>query len=168
MDKYFEKYSQKSGFVMSFLHEESSEKILICFMNSKKPVIEQDITVILKKINEMKMTKGILVSNTKLLGSGEKIIKYVNSASEIFLQFFTLRDLLINITHHELVPKHIKCSLKEKETVMKKYRVKESQLPKILMSDPMAKYLGLKKGDLVKIVRKSETAGLYVVYRIVI
>ena len=167
-EKSYEKYTQKSGFVMSFIHEETSEKLLVCFMNSNKPVVEQDITVILKKINEMKMKRGILVSNTKLLGSGEKIIKYVNSASEIFLQFFMLSDLLINITHHELVPKHVKCSSKEKEVVMKKYRVKESQLPKILTSDPMAKYLGLQKGDLVKIIRKSETAGLYVVYRIVI
>jgi DNA-directed RNA polymerase I, II, and III subunit RPABC1 len=137
-------------------------------MNSDKSVTEQDITVILRKLDNLKMTRGILVSNTKLVGSGEKIIKYVNSASRIFIQFFTLKDLLINITHHELVPKHIKCTQKEKEVVMKKYRVKEGQLPKILMSDPMARYLGLKKGDLVKIVRKSETAGLYVVYRIVI
>ena len=166
--KYYEKYSQKGGFVMSFLHEENNEKILICFMNSKKAVIEDDITIILKKINEMKMKRGILVSSSKLTGSGEKIIKYINSSTDIYLQFFMIKDLLINITHHELVPKHVKCSLKEKEIVMKKYRVKESQLPKILMSDPMAKYLGLKKGDLVKIIRKSETAGLYVVYRIVI
>ena len=31
------------------------------------------------------------------------------------------------------------------------YKVKESQLPKILYSDPMVKYLGAKKGNLIKI-----------------
>ena len=56
----------------------------------------------------------------------------------------------------------------EKRKVLKKYMVKPSQLPKIISSDPMAKYLGLRKGQLVKILRQSQTAGMHVVYRIVV
>ena len=47
-------------------------------------------------------------------------------------------------------------------------RLRDNQLPKILVSDPVARYLGLKKGNVVKIVRPSETAGRYVTYRIAI
>ena len=75
---------------------------------------------------------------------------------------------MVNITEHAYVPKHILLTEEEKKELMKRYRIKESQLPKILHNDPVAKYLGLKRGDVVKIIRSSETAGKYVTYRITV
>ncbi|KAJ2905433.1 DNA-directed RNA polymerasesI/II/III subunit RPABC1 [Zalerion maritima] len=107
---------------------------------------------------------GILVSHLPISAAARKMISATQSFTNV--EVFLEDDLLINITHHTLVPKHILLSRDEKIALLKRYRLKETQLPRILVKDPVAAYLGLKKGNVVKIIRKSETAGRYASYRI--
>lgn len=74
----------------------------------------------------------------------------------------------IDVKKHELVPKHELLSEEEKKELLKRLGVKLSDLPKIRISDPAIKNLGAKPGDIVKIYRKSPTAGESIYYRVVV
>lgn len=73
----------------------------------------------------------------------------------------------IDIQRHELVPKHIVLNEQEKEAALKKYSITSKQLPRILLSDMAVKMLNAKQGDVIKIIRKSPTAGESIYYRVV-
>lgn len=107
---------------------------------------------------------GILVTSVSITPAALKIIPAV--AAETRIECFQDTDLLVNITHHELVPKHVMLSKDEKKALLERYRLKDTQLPRIQLNDPVAKYYGLRRGQVVKIIRKSETAGRYASYRL--
>jgi len=72
------------------------------------------------------------------------------------------------ILEHELVPKHELLSKEEVVRVLKELGVRPEQLPWIRASDPVARLLGAKPGDVVRIIRKSPTAGVSIAYRFVV
>ena len=72
-----------------------------------------------------------------------------------------------NILKHELVPEHIVLKEEDRRQLLEKLGIKAQQLPKILTNDPAVKAINAKEGDVIKIVRKSATAGETVYYRIV-
>lgn len=110
---------------------------------------------------------GIIIYQQTITSSAAKVFAYVRQTDRpLLVETFPEADLQVNITHHVLVPKHSVLGEEEKKTLLDRYRLKETQLPRILSSDPVARYYGLKPRQVVKIVRPSETAGRYVTYRL--
>ena len=69
---------------------------------------------------------------------------------------------------HIYVPKHEIISKKEAEEVLEKYNCQPTELPLIMANDPAIVGLGVKPGDMIKITRKSATAGESFYYRYVV
>jgi len=123
-----------------------------------------DVRDIYKSMNEQELTQALVVVKVSMTPSARKAL--TEEHHEIAIQAFMETELIVNITHHELVPAHEPLSVADKKELLKRYKLTENQLPRIKLADPVAKYYGLRRGQVVKIIRPSETAGRYVTYRV--
>ena len=69
---------------------------------------------------------------------------------------------------HIYVPKHEILAIAESKKVLEKFHCKPTELPLIFVTDPAIIGLGVKPGDMIKITRKSATAGESLYYRYVV
>jgi len=122
------------------------------------------IKAICTQMQEAGVMRAVIVTQQGMTPSAKQAI--LDMAPKYMLEQFQEAELMVNITHHELVPKHMVLNAEEKSELLARYKLKDSQLPRIQHSDPVARYLGLRRGQVVKIIRPSETAGRYITYRL--
>ena len=72
------------------------------------------------------------------------------------------------VPDHIFVPKHEILTKKEAEQVLENFNCNPTDLPFIFVNDPAILGLGVKPGDMIKISRKSGTAGESIYYRYVV
>ena len=72
------------------------------------------------------------------------------------------------VPDHVYVPKHEIMTKKEAEEVLEQFNCKPTELPLIFVTDPAVVGLGIKPGDMIRITRKSHTAGESLYYRYVV
>ena len=75
---------------------------------------------------------------------------------------------VVKVTNHIYQPKHEILSKEEAEQVLKKFNVRTNQLPYIMSNDKGLEDLEVRPGDILRITRRSPTAGESVYYRYVV
>ena len=73
----------------------------------------------------------------------------------------------IDIQEHKLVPTHEIMTEEEIADEFSDVEYDFKNLPKIRSIDPVVKAIDAKPGDILRITRESQTAGVFVTYRIV-
>jgi DNA-directed RNA polymerase I, II, and III subunit RPABC1 len=137
---------------------------LIIIYHMKSKFIKSDLKTFLKQVDISSQTKLLFIFKQKIHENNEKNIK--DLIKETKYEYFKIKHLLFNITHHSIVPKHEILSIDETNKIMERYDVKSrSQFPKILATDPVARYYDVQPGQLVKITRSSTSTGENVTYR---
>jgi DNA-directed RNA polymerase subunit H (RpoH/RPB5) len=84
------------------------------------------------------------------------------------MQLFTTKELRVNITHHNLVPKHTPMRTDaEISKIMSQFNLRSiTQLPIIVFNDPVARYFALCSNEVVHIERASKSEGTSVYFRV--
>lgn len=144
-------------------HDDQDDQIFVFFPDDPKVGVKP-IRNYCNMMKEETVTKAIIVVQDGITPFAKQAL--AEMAPRYKIEHFREEELLVDITEHTLVPKHIVLTQAEKEELLTRYKLKDTQLPRVQQTDPVAKYFGLNRGQIVKIVRNSETAGRYVTYRI--
>ena len=86
---------------------------------------------------------------------------------DIVVEEFQLSKIQFNVTRHEKVSKHTALTKKEKEAVLKRLNVELRNLPRLLTSDPVARYYNWKKGTCVRVDQTAIEGHEYIEYLVV-
>ena len=84
-----------------------------------------------------------------------------------YVQILWLNHLQFNITKHDLVPSYRIMLDKEKQELIKKLYIEDDkELPFILITDPVARYYGVRVGQVCEIIYNNDTNGKNKFYRL--
>lgn len=158
--------------VIIALNQESKKTVIDKLKTTKKKTNKTDdeeIDVFKEFVLEhKKYTNYIIVFEELTTADNKLLVAFDKTLNKIdgLLSVFMFSDLHFNPTKHHLVDKHTKLTKEEIKDLMTHYNIKsKTQLPIILKSDPISKWLGIRPGDIVKIDRYNPNSGLTYYYR---
>uniref|UniRef100_A0A8C4TUR1 DNA-directed RNA polymerases I, II, and III subunit RPABC1 n=1 Tax=Falco tinnunculus TaxID=100819 RepID=A0A8C4TUR1_FALTI len=153
-DKPSEGRPRRTDLTVLVAHNDDPTDQMFVFFPEEPKVGIKTIKMYCQRMQEENITRALIVVQQGMTPSAKQSL--VDMAPKYILEQFLQQELLINITEHELVPEHVYPLF-----------LRENQLPRIQAGDPVARYFGIKRGQVVKIIRPSETAGRYITYRLV-
>jgi len=157
------KHKEGSSFLVKTAE---GKKLLIYCWPTQGTVGVQAMNQVRKVMKEQNVERAVLVTAGRLTQAAKQHAKASSKRPPIELipRIFPS----FNIFSHVLVPKHEIVAPEDRDKLLNEYRVQPYQLPRLNASDPGAKAIGAKPGDIVRVIRDSPTAGKYISYRYVV
>jgi len=161
---------------LNFSYESNNQQVYVCFLLDASNMIEnirkfKRIYHLTASDDEEILYRLPITENNHLiiiLGNKERPVKDVFQTTENNCEIFWYKSLTFNVAKHMLVPKHSIISEMKKEELKKIYFLDNlNKLPTILKEDPVAKYYGMRNGDVCQIVRENPNIGVSIMYRYV-
>ena len=130
-------------------------KILLCWFKERK--LGPSVRSVFDVMQNEKIKKALVVADEGVTPGSKEILKNLKICEKIVIDVWTLEESMIFVPDHKYVPSHRICSIREKKNLFKSYGVTKMQIPNIKFDDVMVKYLGASKGQLIQIIRDSDT-----------
>jgi DNA-directed RNA polymerase subunit H len=141
---------------------QDKEKALVWCILDQATVGIAMMNALYKLLEEKGLERAIVISEGRFTHAAKQGAK--KRKVELLPKSFPVFEIF----EHKLVPKHEILTEKEKSQVLAEYKIKPYQIPQIQSTDPAVKAIGAKPGDMLKIIRKSATAGEHIAYRYVV
>ena len=138
------------------IYEKDGNKLVVILSQSDKLNIDY-MKEYIKLLSENELKNCIIIYNNDITPSAKKVVENLFQFS---IELFKFNELQYNITKHRLYNKHESLTPDEKDDFVKKYGIK---IPVILEKDPVSRYFNFTRGDIIRVIRKSDI----IVYRIV-
>nr|GLL24905.1 DNA-directed RNA polymerase V subunit 5C [Ipomoea trifida] len=141
-----------------------TKKILVIFCGTEEIRKKVIVGILLQIVNKESLEKVVLVLQSKMNFYAKKVV----DEYPVKVETFQITDLLINVTKHIAQPEHEILTAEEKAKLLKAYNIEENQMPRMYQTDAIARYSGLKKGQVVKFTHQVPPTGSAVTYRCVV
>jgi DNA-directed RNA polymerase subunit H len=155
-----EKHEGAIGYVINI--PQDKEKALVWCILDQTTVGIAMMNALYKLLGEKGLERAIVISEGRFTHAAKQGAK--KRKVELLPKSFPVFEIF----EHKLVPKHEILSEKEKSQILAEYKIQPYQMPQIKATDPAVKAIGAKPGDMLKIIRKSQTAGEHIAYRYVV
>jgi len=142
--------------------DDTTVKYVIWILKQERVVGIALVRDLMKEMEEVEAQRGMLVGGVRFTPAAIKFAK--KARIELVEGNYSSFDIF----GHELVPSHVIVDTKEVELLTSHYKIKKTQLPRVHASDPAARVLGARPGQVLRIERDSETSGKSYYYRLVI
>jgi len=158
------KYDKKQALVVLINNINNRKETLDLIIIYKKP---EKVTKRIAKIKEIEVDKGI-ISDKKRIAIEKSIIEFYkkNTNHKISIKSHEYSAFLFKVPDYT-VPHYLLKNSNEIKEFLNLQGGTERDFPIILHTDPMVIWLGAQSGDVVKIERYSESAGIAIYYRYV-
>ncbi len=149
------------------VQREDNDHLFVFFHISQskfdKGRLESTVTKIKETLDDDDVNIILIVQNVT-----PPVIKELNETQYEFVELFYYDKLRFNITKHQDVPRHILLTADEIASILEKHDIRLDQYPRInSATDPVARYYGARVGQMFKIIRRSESSGEAITYRVV-
>jgi DNA-directed RNA polymerase subunit H len=155
-----QKHEDAIGYIIEIPKEK--QKALVWCVPGETTVGINSINRLGKAMKDADVERGIIVTDgryTHAVKQGAKKKKI-----ELLPKTFPAFDIF----QHKLVPKQEILTEEEKTELLTKFKVQPYQLPQISSVDPTVKAIGARPGDVLRVIRRSPTAGEHIAYRYVV
>ena len=160
--KFIKKEKHEGAFAYIIDIPEDKQKAIVWCILDQATVGIVAMNALYKLMKEKEIDRAIVVTEGRYTHAVKTGAKKKNV--ELLLKSFPVFDIF----EHALVPLHEILTQKEQAQLLAQYKLKPYQMPQIKSIDPAVKAIGAKPSDILRIIRKSSTAGEHIAYRYVV